>query len=109
MASSTSEKVSEKIPDAFEPEPAGATASSTPEDGDKTVEVKARPEREAGFKDYLRIFSYATKWDILMMVAGGLASIGGGVTLPLMNVVFGKLVGSEFCISCLSCKTWTDC
>ncbi|KAK3942691.1 putative ABC multidrug transporter [Diplogelasinospora grovesii] len=54
----------------------------------------ARPEREATFKDYLRVFSYATKWDYLLMVGAGLASIGAGITMPLMNIVFGKLIGT---------------
>ncbi|KAH6634310.1 P-loop containing nucleoside triphosphate hydrolase protein [Chaetomium sp. MPI-SDFR-AT-0129] len=55
---------------------------------------KARPEREATPSDYFRVFTYATKWDFLMMVAAALASIGAGTTLPLMNVVFGGLVGN---------------
>lgn len=55
---------------------------------------KARPEREATAADYFRVFTYATKWDFLMMTAAGLASIGAGTTLPLMNVVFGGLVGN---------------
>ncbi|RGP81582.1 hypothetical protein FLONG3_314 [Fusarium longipes] len=58
------------------------------------AEVKTRPERTADFKDYLRIFSYATKWDIAAYVAGFFASIGAGITLPLMNVVFGQFVGN---------------
>ncbi|KAK3328897.1 P-loop containing nucleoside triphosphate hydrolase protein [Apodospora peruviana] len=55
--------------------------------------AKGRPEREAGFNDYIRVFSYATKWDFVLMVAAGMASIGSGTTMPLMNVVFGRLVG----------------
>ncbi|KAK0617933.1 P-loop containing nucleoside triphosphate hydrolase protein [Bombardia bombarda] len=54
----------------------------------------ARPEREANFKDYIRVFTYATKWDFVMMVCAGVACIGAGITMPLMNVVFGRLVGS---------------
>ncbi|KAK4173584.1 putative ABC multidrug transporter [Triangularia setosa] len=54
---------------------------------------QARPEREATFKDYLRVFTYATKWDFAMMVAAGVASIGAGTTMPLMNIVFGRLIG----------------
>lgn len=50
-----------------------------------TPEVKIRPEREPTFKDYLRVFSYATKWDIFAYFAAGLASIAAGTTLPLMN------------------------
>ncbi|KAM7194294.1 putative ABC multidrug transporter [Naviculisporaceae sp. PSN 640] len=55
-------------------------------------EKKPPNEREATFKDYIRVFGYAQKWDIVMMVFAGLASIGSGITMPLMNVVFGKLV-----------------
>jgi ATP-binding cassette subfamily B (MDR/TAP) protein 1 len=55
--------------------------------------AKERPEREATFKDYLRVFTYATKWDYVLMVGAGIASIGAGVTLPLMNVLFGRLIG----------------
>lgn len=36
-----------------------------------------------------RVFQYATKWDYFAYAAGILASIGAGITLPLMNVVFG--------------------
>ncbi|KAH0601094.1 hypothetical protein MHUMG1_02095 [Metarhizium humberi] len=57
-------------------------------------EAKPRPERTATFNDYLRVFKYASKWDFLAYAAGVLASIGAGITLPLMNVVFGKFVGN---------------
>ena len=36
------------------------------------------PEREATAKDYIRIFSYAKKWDYLLLVAAAIASIGAG-------------------------------
>ncbi|KAL7798115.1 multidrug resistance-type transporter protein [Trichoderma ceciliae] len=55
---------------------------------------KARPQRIASFRDYMRVFQYATKWDFFAYAAGVFASIGAGVTLPLMNVVFGNFVGS---------------
>ncbi|CAK7267703.1 hypothetical protein SEPCBS119000_002686 [Sporothrix epigloea] len=50
-------------------------------------------ERQPAMKDFLRIFSYAEKLDWLLMAVGLLSSLGAGVTLPLMNVVFGRLVG----------------
>ncbi|GAB0131663.1 hypothetical protein EsDP_00000125 [Epichloe bromicola] len=63
--------------------------------GDGDVQgAKPRPERTAAFNDYLRVFKYASKWDLLAYAAGSLASIGAGITLPLMNVVFGKFVGN---------------
>lgn len=75
-----------------EPE-AGAAASATAKDEDKTIQAKTRPEREATMKDYFRVFSYAKKLDYALIGFGVIASIGAGVTLPLMNIVFGQLVG----------------
>ncbi|KAK3355080.1 P-loop containing nucleoside triphosphate hydrolase protein [Neurospora tetraspora] len=70
-----------------------ASLSNTP----KVVaaaQKQQQPEREATLKDYLRVFTYATKWDFLLMAGAAVASIGAGVTMPLMNVVFGRLIGS---------------
>jgi hypothetical protein len=72
-----------------------AATGTPPHEGDAaTDKAKARPEREASFKDYIRVFSYGTKWDYVLMVIAAVASIGAGTTLPLMNIVFGKLVGN---------------
>lgn len=60
---------------------------------DQAKDVKARPEREATPGDYFRVFGYATKWDFVLMGMAAIASIGAGTTMPLMNVVFGRLVG----------------
>ncbi len=56
--------------------------------------VKARPEREATAADYFRVFTYATKWDFVLMATAAIASIGAGTTMPLMNIVFGRLIGN---------------
>jgi ABC-type multidrug transport system fused ATPase/permease subunit len=88
----THKAAAEGLPEAKEPVP--APTSSATQDEEKTVQVKVRPEREAGIKDFLRIFSYATKWDYVLMVTATLASIGAGITMPLMNVVFGRLVNN---------------
>ncbi|KAK2589481.1 hypothetical protein QQS21_012843 [Conoideocrella luteorostrata] len=61
---------------------------------DNEPDAKARPERTATFSDYLRVFKYASKWDFVAYAAGAMASIGAGITLPLMNVIFGKFVGN---------------
>jgi len=60
---------------------------------DGTKPATTRPEREAAFGDYIRIFSYATKWDYVLMLGAAVASVGAGTTMPLMNIVFGRLVG----------------
>ncbi|KAK2030678.1 P-loop containing nucleoside triphosphate hydrolase protein [Colletotrichum zoysiae] len=70
----------------------GATQSTLVGYDEPTPEVKTTPERQPNVKDYLRVFTYATKWDIFAYFATGLASIAAGTTLPLMNVVFGQLV-----------------
>jgi ATP-binding cassette subfamily B (MDR/TAP) protein 1 len=38
-----------------------------------------------------RVFAYGTKFDYLLIVMCCLTSIGSGIAMPLMNVVFGKL------------------
>ncbi|CAD0020286.1 unnamed protein product [Aureobasidium pullulans] len=52
-----------------------------------------QPGRTPKISDYFRVFSYATKLDFCVYAIASLASIGAGVTLPLMNVVFGQLTG----------------
>ncbi|KAK1834836.1 P-loop containing nucleoside triphosphate hydrolase protein [Podospora conica] len=62
-------------------------------DNDKSKDAPSGPpEREANIKDYIRVFTYATKWDYVLILGATFASIGAGVTLPLMNIVFGRLV-----------------
>lgn len=46
----------------------------------------------AGFKDYVRIFNYADKWDLIFNGLGALAAIASGAALALINVVFGGFV-----------------
>lgn len=62
-----------------------AVQSTSSKDDAPTPETKIKPEREPTFKDYLRVFTYATKWDIFAYFAAGIASIAAGTTLPLMN------------------------
>ncbi|XXG94109.1 hypothetical protein Hte_000361 [Hypoxylon texense] len=67
--------------------------ATTAEEERAQRDAKLRPEREAGFGDYIRVFKYAKFWDFVLMAAALLAAAGSGVTLPLMNIVFGALVG----------------
>jgi ATP-binding cassette subfamily B (MDR/TAP) protein 1 len=50
-------------------------------------------ERVPKISDYLRVFSYATKWDFCVYIVASVASVGAGLTMPLMNVIFGQLAG----------------
>ncbi|KAF5705272.1 multidrug resistance 1 [Fusarium mundagurra] len=51
-----------------------------------------RPQRTPKVADYLRVFRYATKWDFFIYALASVASIGAGITMPLMNIIFGQLV-----------------
>ncbi|KAM0329088.1 hypothetical protein ACHAPQ_006838 [Fusarium lateritium] len=51
-----------------------------------------QPTRTPKVADYIRVFSYATKWDFFIYVLASVASIGAGITMPLMNIIFGQLV-----------------
>lgn len=64
------------------------TASKTEAQADSK-----QANRNPKISDYLRVFSYATRWDLCIYTMASLASIGAGITLPLMNVVFGQLAG----------------
>ncbi|KAH8819085.1 P-loop containing nucleoside triphosphate hydrolase protein, partial [Xylogone sp. PMI_703] len=69
------------------------TDTSAPAKREATKPEVEPLERTPVFSDYLRVFSYATRWDFCIYVIASLASIGGGATMPLMNVIFGQLVG----------------
>ncbi|CAH0049412.1 unnamed protein product [Clonostachys solani] len=73
----------------------GAVVTNVP-DAEEDKEKHARPERTANFQDYMRIFRYATKWDLAAYAAGLIAAIGSGVTLPLMNVIFGISISHAY-------------
>ncbi|CAK7232957.1 hypothetical protein SEUCBS140593_008439 [Sporothrix eucalyptigena] len=53
-----------------------------------------KAETKTQLRDFWRIFSYSTWTDRVMILLASLASICTGVTMPLMNVVFGRVFGS---------------
>lgn len=53
----------------------------------------AAEETSGSFKDYLRVFQYADRTSWILNVISLITSIGAGVTLPLMTLVFGNSVG----------------
>nr|UMZ45372.1 hypothetical protein [Paramyrothecium roridum] len=72
-----------------------STGKSTPSGSEpgKAPGISRRSEREPTIKDYFRVFSYATTWDLVTYFVASIASIGAGTTLPLMNIVVGRLAG----------------
>ncbi|KAK6857286.1 P-loop containing nucleoside triphosphate hydrolase protein [Apiospora arundinis] len=74
----------------------GQPPSVTVDQPEKETATDHTPtDRQPRVADYLRIFSYATRWDICVYVLGAVSSLAAGVTLPLMNILFGQLA-SQF-------------
>ncbi len=85
MASTDNEPAVAADPPASAPPaetPATEPAAMANDDHKPAASATARPEREPKFKDYLRIFSYARKWDYVLMVGAAFASIGAGTVSP---------------------------
>ncbi|KAJ4289186.1 hypothetical protein N0V90_011528 [Kalmusia sp. IMI 367209] len=55
--------------------------------------LSTKKNNQATFGNYFRVYTYGTKLDALLLVLCVLASIGSGIAMPLMNIVFGQLVG----------------
>ncbi|KOS46074.1 hypothetical protein ACN38_g2997 [Penicillium nordicum] len=58
---------------------------------DDTKDVK---EQSASLGGYFRILSYLTTKDRMVLIVALICSMASGVPLPIMNIVFGELVGS---------------
>ncbi|KAL4777234.1 P-loop containing nucleoside triphosphate hydrolase protein [Aspergillus nidulans var. acristatus] len=43
---------------------------------------------------YFRIYSYATGWDLVLLVLGAVCAVGGGAALPLFTVFFGNITST---------------
>ncbi|KAF2115532.1 lipid A export ATP-binding/permease protein msbA [Lophiotrema nucula] len=57
-------------------------------------EVGKALQTKPGEGSFVRILGYATWFDRFMMTVAAVCSVGAGAALPIMNIVFGKLVGS---------------
>ncbi|KAK3375917.1 P-loop containing nucleoside triphosphate hydrolase protein [Lasiosphaeria ovina] len=60
---------------------------------------RLKPEQKTAIKDFIlireqRIFTFSTWLDRLLLLSATITSMGAGVTMPIMNVVFGRMVGS---------------
>jgi ATP-binding cassette subfamily B (MDR/TAP) protein 1 len=60
-------------------------------DGDEKSTVAN--DEGGSFKDFARIFQYADRTSWILNIISLITSIGAGVTLPLMTLVFGDAIG----------------
>lgn len=68
------------------------TAASAPTFYEPAKKKSSTADYKVTIKHFLRIFSYSTRTDKLLLFAACFTSILTGVTLPLMNVVFGMCI-----------------
>ncbi|KAJ5420688.1 hypothetical protein N7465_003207 [Penicillium sp. CMV-2018d] len=57
-------------------------------------DTKNAKEQPASLSGYFRILSYLTTKDRMVLIVALICSMASGVPLPIMNIVFGELVGS---------------
>ncbi|OWP07535.1 ABC transporter [Marssonina coronariae] len=77
--------------------PLGASSDGPAQDEEKNAtqkEEKTSPAPGTATLSNYRIFSYSTPKDKGLLLVATVASICTGVTLPIMNVVFARLVGA---------------
>ncbi|KAM0287414.1 hypothetical protein ACHAQH_000364 [Verticillium albo-atrum] len=70
---------------------AGAAPAAGAED--TQPKPKIDPKHWITVFNFVRVLSYATAWDRLALFVSVAAAVGAGLTMPLMNILFGQLVG----------------
>ncbi|KAJ6007700.1 hypothetical protein N7540_011676 [Penicillium herquei] len=64
------------------------------EDVQQESDEKDEKKNSGSLKDYFRILSYTTTKDRMVLAVAIASSIASGAPLPIMNIVFGGLVGN---------------
>ncbi|KAH4931961.1 hypothetical protein HBI79_104570 [Parastagonospora nodorum] len=72
---------------------AGTKQGDAKAESSENVAKPVEKKPESGLGSYFRVFAYGTRFDFMLIGVCCLTSIGSGVAMPLMNVVFGQLVG----------------
>jgi len=73
------------------PSPADQGTSKIEDPDEQQVDYSSKAENKPTWSDYIRIFTYSTLTDRILLGIGFFAQIATGCTLPLMNIVFGHL------------------
>ncbi|KAI0159908.1 P-loop containing nucleoside triphosphate hydrolase protein [Hypoxylon sp. FL1284] len=74
------------------PKPAAAAATAAPKAPGHGPSKKAQFKKRSW--NFIRVFTYSTWRDRLLLFASIVAAMGAGVAFPLMTIVFGQLVGN---------------
>lgn len=69
---------------------AASTTTQSSGGGERRV-VKGDDQQKVSF---FKLFSFADRFDVVLMVVGTIAAMGNGVSQPLMTLIFGQLINS---------------
>ncbi|WYZ41785.1 hypothetical protein EsH8_V_000680 [Colletotrichum jinshuiense] len=72
---------------------AAADPGAAPEPVKKSF-FKLNPKTLLTIRNFFRILSYGSLLDKFIIAGSSLGAIGAGLTMPVMNIVFGQLVGT---------------
>ncbi|KAJ5435516.1 ABC transporter integral membrane type 1 [Penicillium cf. griseofulvum] len=64
------------------------------DDPKRELDAKDVKEQSVSLSDYFRILSYLTTKDRMVLIVALICSMASGIPLPIMNIVFGELVGN---------------
>lgn len=61
---------------------------------DKEKDKAEKQKEETKVVPFFKLFSFADKWDYILMIVGTIGAVGNGVSMPLMTLIFGDLVNA---------------
>lgn len=77
------------------PAPAPASSSETTAGEEAAEEGKKAAAADDQQKvSFFKLFSFADRLDVVLMVVGTIAAVGNGMSQPLMTLIFGQLINS---------------
>ena len=71
---------------------AGQNQSEAGGGGDNNDRKKAGAEEKVEKVPFLKLFSFADRWDYLLMAVGSVGACAHGASVPVFFIFFGKLI-----------------
>lgn len=69
--------------------------SSAPMNGDQqNSSDKSNGDEKTEKVAFSKLFSFADKTDVILMIVGTIGAIGNGSCMPLMTILFGEMIDS---------------
>jgi ATP-binding cassette subfamily B (MDR/TAP) protein 1 len=72
----------------------GEAEKTSSTNGHQEDSKKSKEDEKTNTVPFRKLFLFADSTDVLLMILGTIGSIGNGVCMPLMTVLFGELTDS---------------